>query len=91
MGEVRSVKGFVYLPRQNGTSNGDIKEYKLQVSSDGKEWGDAVAAGTFEGGKKSKRILLHKTVKGRYIRFTALSSQNGADYAGGAEFSVIVE
>ena len=28
-------------------------------------------------------------VKMRYIRFTALSSQNGADFASGAEFELI--
>jgi beta-galactosidase len=29
--------------------------------------------------------------KARYLRFTALSSQNGADFASGAEFNVLAE
>ncbi len=91
MGEVRLLKGFVYFPRQNGMTNGNIKDYTLQVSVDGQKWGDAVSAGAFNTDKKSKRVLLNEKVEGRYIRFTALSSQNGADYAGGAEFSVIVD
>lgn len=90
-GEVRTIKGFIYLPRQDGGMNGDIKDYTLQVSMDGKNWGDAVAKGTFRKEKKAQRIMLTQPVQARYLRFTGLSSQNGADFAGGAEFSVIAD
>lgn len=90
-GEVRTIKGFIYLPRQDGGMNGDIKDYTLQVSMDGKNWGDAVAKGTFRKEKKAQRIMLAQPVQARYLRFTGLSSQNGADFAGGAEFSVIAD
>ena len=90
-GEQRLVKGFVYLPRQDGSGNGDIKEYKLQVSDDGKTWSDAVAQGSFAPDKKAQRVILQKPVKARYVRFTALSSQRGDDFASGAEFSVLAE
>lgn len=90
-GEVRTIKGFVYLPRQDGGMNGDIKEYSLQVSMDGKNWGEAVAKGEFRREKKAQRVMLAAPVQARYIRFTALSSQNGADFASGAEFSVIAD
>ena len=90
-GEQRLVKGFVYLPRQDGSGNGDIKEYKLQVSDDGKTWSDAVAQGSFAPDKKAQRVMLQKPVKARYVRFTALSSQRGDDFASGAEFSVLAE
>jgi beta-galactosidase len=36
-------------------------------------------------------VLFQKPIKARYLRFTALSSQNGADFASGAEFSILVE
>lgn len=90
-GEARMIKGFIYLPRQDGGMNGDIKDYSLQVSMDGKNWGDVVAKGAFGKEKKPQRVMLDKPVQARYIRFTGLSSQNGADFAGGAEFSVIAE
>lgn len=89
-GEARLIKGFVYLPRQDG-SNGDIKDYKLQVSDDGKNWSDTVAQGSFVKSKKEQKVLFAKPVKARYIRFTALNSQNGNDFASGAEFSVLAE
>lgn len=70
--------------------NGVIKDYKLQVSMDGKTWTDA-AQGTFAQGIQAKRVMLPDPVKARYIRFIGLNSQNGADFAGGAEFTVIAD
>lgn len=90
-GEVKTIKGFVYLPRQDGGTNGMIKDYTLQVSMDGKTWGEVVAKGSFGKGSQAQRVTLDKPVKARYIRFTGLSSQNGSDFAGGAEFSVIAD
>lgn len=89
-GEVKTIKGFVYLPRQDGGTNGNIKDYSLQTSLDGKTWTDAVK-GTFSKGKDAKRVMLDKPARARYLRFTGLSSQNGADFAGGAEFTVIAD
>ena len=89
-GEEKTVKGFVYLPRQDGGTNGNIKDYSLHTSQDGKTWTE-VTKGTFSKGRKEQRVMLEKPVRARYIRFTGLSSQNGADFAGGAEFSVIAD
>ena len=35
--------------------------------------------------------MLEKPVKTRYIRFVGLDSQNKADYAGGAEFTILAD
>ena len=87
-GETKMIRGFVYLPRQDGGVNGIIKDYKLQVSQDGKSWDDVVK-GTFVQGPQAKRVMLDNPVEARYIRFLGLNSQNGSDFAGGAEFTVI--
>jgi beta-galactosidase len=89
-GEVKTITGFTYLPRQDGT-NGNIKDYRLQVSNDGKNWSDPVAEGAFANDSKLKRVMLDKPVKARYIRFTALSSQAGNDFASGAELGILAE
>ena len=89
--EVKTLKGFTYLPRQDGSPNGNIKGYKVQVSQDGKSWGEAACEGEFENNAKEKKVLFQKPIKARYLRFTALSSQNGADFASGAEFGVLIE
>jgi beta-galactosidase len=36
-------------------------------------------------------VLFDKPVKARYIRFRALSEQNGTDFGSGAEFTLIAE
>lgn len=89
-GEEKLIKGFTYLPRQQGT-NGDIKDYKLQLSADGKTWGEPVAQGAFEHSKREQRVMLQTPQRARYIRFTAVSSQDGQSFASGAEFGVLAE
>ncbi len=90
-GEMKTIKGFTYLPRQDGGSNGNIKGYRVQVSRDGKTWSEAVAEGEFENNLKEKRVMLAKPQQARYLRFTALSNQRGDDFASGAEFNVLAE
>ena len=86
--EVKTIKGFTYLPRQDNR-NGNIKGYRIEVSTDGKTWGTPVAEGEFANDLKLKRVMLDKPVKARFVRFTALSSQDGQDFASGAEFTVL--
>jgi beta-galactosidase len=83
-----TIKGFKYMPRQSG-NNGNIKGYKFEVSVDGKNW-TQVAEGEFPFNAE-KQTVTFKSVKARYMRFTAISSQNGLDYASGAEFELIKE
>ena len=87
-GEECMVKGFAYTPRQDGGSNGNIKDYEISISNDGKEW-KSIKKGSFDGSANVKRVLFDAPVKMRYIRFTALKAQNGADFAAGAEFELI--
>lgn len=89
-GEVKSIKGFTYLPRQD-SSNGNVKDYTIHISQDGKEWGEPIAKGTFKGDLKEKKVVFDQPVKARYIRFTALSEQRGQDYASGAEITILAE
>lgn len=90
-GEAKTIKGFTYLPRQDGGANGNIKGYRVQVSQDGKTWSGPVAEGEFENNLKEKRVLFAKPRQARYLRFTALSNQRGDDFASGAEFNVLAE
>ena len=90
-GEVQTIKGFTYLPRQDGGANGNIKGYRVQLSQDGKTWSEPVAEGEFERSSNLQRVMLQKPQRARYLRFTALSSQNGLDFASGAEFNVLAE
>ncbi len=89
-GEVKTIKGFTYLPRQD-SSNGNIKDYTIHISNDGKEWGEPIHKGTFENNLREKKVTFAQPVKARYIRFTGLSEQRGRDYASGAEIVIFAE
>lgn len=86
---IKGMKGFSILPRQDST-NGNIKDYRIEVSDDGKIW-KKVTEGSFDASAKEKKVIFDTPVKARYMRFTALSSQRGNDYASAAEFSIIPE
>lgn len=88
VGEVKKLKGVSYLPRQDGSGNGDVKAYEIFVSGDAHNW-TKVASGVFSGDKAEKKVLFATPTDARYVRFRALSSQNGQIHASGAEFSVL--
>lgn len=88
-GEERQLKGMTYLPRQDGSNTGDIKEYEVYLSSDGEHWDKPVAKGVFDNSKNEKRVSFTGKKKARYIKFVALSEQNGRDYASGAEMTIL--
>ena len=50
-----------------------------------------VQKGTFDNSSKEKQVEFAKPVQARYIRFTALSEQNGQDFASGAEITILAE
>lgn len=87
--EETMIKGFKYMPRQDGSENGNIKDYTIQISNDGKTWSEPVAKGRFDASSKVKVVNFDKPVKARYVRFTGLNSQNGQDFGSGAEFELI--
>ena len=51
-----SVGGFQYLPRQDGSVNGRIADYKFYVSADGINWGSPVAQGRFANDATEKTV-----------------------------------
>jgi beta-galactosidase len=87
-----SVKltGFTELPRQDGNANGRIKKYELAVSTDRKTW-TVVKTGAFANSGGLQTVKFDKPATARYVRFTALSSQNGTDFASAAEIGFTAE
>lgn len=89
-GEEKSIIGFTYLPRQDGP-NGRVNSYQIQVSTDGKEWGEPIVKANFPNSSDESKTMFNRAIKGRYIRFTALSSHGNQDFASGAEIGIIAE
>ena len=90
-GKEKVIKGFTYLPRQDGSLNGCIKDYEIYVSNDNQNWGNPILKGKFEKSAKLQKVMFGKPVKARYVRLRALNEQNGQDFASGAEFTLVTE
>ena len=88
LGATYEVEGFRYLPRQDGSQNGRIKEYEFYLSLNKNEWGSAVASGSLANTGREKQIKFPSTI-GRYIRLVALSEVNGNPWTSGAELSLL--
>jgi hypothetical protein len=86
LGATYNVSSFSYLPRQDGGVNGDIAKYEFYVSTDGTNWGSAVATGTFDSSSAEKKVTC-TAKQGRYIRLRALSEINGNPWTSAAELN----
>lgn len=85
-----SVKGLTYLPRSGETENGDIKDYEIYLSTDGKDFGKAVRTGTFARGK-AKKTVVFTPAKLAFIKLVAKSEVNGQAWTSAAEIGVVQE
>ena len=78
LSENYAVDGLRYLPRQSGSTNGTITEYKVQVSNDGETFTD-VASGNWENNTNWKIAEFDaQTVK--YVRLVAVNAVTDNSY-----------
>ncbi len=85
------VTAFTYLARQDGSQNGMVKAYEVYLSTDGKNWGTAVASGEFKN-TTSLQVAKLKTKKvARYLKFVAKSEINGKAWSSAAEIGIEAE
>lgn len=90
MNETLWLKGFSYLPRQDGNPNGRIKDYEFYVSMDKTNWQLASKSSWTNSGEK-KEVFFSGVFQARYIKLVALSEVNGAVFASCAELSVLTK
>jgi len=91
LGESVNISGFKYLPDQGRGNPGVINSYEFYVSTDARHWGKSVSAGEFPNIKNSP-VWQTKTfapVRGRYVKFKALSPAEKNGRIGIAEFGII--
>jgi hypothetical protein len=88
LGAVYSVEGFGYLPRQDSSMNGTIKDYEFYVSQDGQTWGTPAASGQFANSKNEQHVSFASTA-GRYVRLVALSEGNSKPWTSVAELNIL--
>jgi hypothetical protein len=85
--EYRATQGLYYLPRQDSSWNGTIKNFAIYVSMDGKDWTEVIR-GEFAKTKKEQSIEF-APVSARYISLVSLSEVNGREWATVAEINVL--
>ena len=83
-----TIKGFTYLPRQDDSENGTIKDYEFFVSNDDSNFGKPVAKGTFAN-SKDKKTVTFAPASCRFIKLKALSEINDGPWASAAEIGII--
>ena len=84
MGEEHPVCGFLAMPRtDNNSTNGLVREFLLEVSTDAKNWQLVSGSSWMPYGAE----VYFPTVKARYFRFTSLSGT----YASVAEFDMLTD
>ncbi|MEO7100167.1 MAG: Ig-like domain-containing protein [Luteolibacter sp.] len=88
MGAAQNLRGFRYLPRQDGYFVGNIGQFEFYVSTDGIDWGNPVATGTFANTSAEKEILFTPKI-GRFIRLRALTAANGGTECNIADLKVL--
>ena len=81
------VNGFTYLPRQDGSQNGNIAVHTISISVDNKTW-KKVASGTWANDQTIKTTLFTPAVA-RYVRLQATTEANGQQFSSAAELNVL--
>lgn len=74
LGDAKEFGGLSAIPRQDGISHGMIDRYRIEVSSDAKQW-QKVSEGEFGNIRNNpieQVIQFDKKIKARYVRFTAM-------------------
>lgn len=85
LGGSYDVRGLLYLPRQDGNSNGIITSYNIYASNDGTTW-TQVDSGDWAATAAQKSASF--TASGvRYIRLEGVQGHNG--YVSAAEINVV--
>lgn len=82
------VTEVIYTGRNDGSSNGTIKDYEIYLSNDQNKWGSAVAMGQFANTSSPQTVKLDQPTEGRYLRLVAKSEVNGNAYASAADITI---
>ena len=66
------INSIAYIPRQDGSSNGNVGEHTVTTSTDGVTFTHTASLGTYQDSNSTKTTIF-EAVNARYVRFTALT------------------
>jgi alpha-L-fucosidase len=79
MGKELELTGFLYLPRQDRCTVGNVTRYTFEASLDEKSWHEISKGefGNIEANPVLQKVQFAQTIKARYFRFTATAALDG--------------
>jgi beta-galactosidase len=83
-----NMSGLTYLARSD-SRDGQVKDYEIYLSDNGKDWDKPVARGSFNKDSDEETVQFSKPVKAQYLKFVVLSEQRGKHFASIAELEII--
>jgi alpha-L-fucosidase len=91
MGSAQRIAGFTYLPRQDGSHDGVVENYRFETSVDGHDWITNVESGRFGNIQNNPELqeVPFAPVNARFFRFTALKEIGANGLTSAAEISVL--
>ncbi len=91
MGSVQRIAGLAYLPRQDGSHDGVVENYRFESSVDGQHWTTNTEWGQFWNIENNpvQQDATFAPVDARFFRFTALKEVGANGRTSAAEISVL--
>lgn len=90
LGRTRTVRGFIYLARQDQSWNGAFKDCEFYISDTPGHFDKPAAKAAFDKTRKPQSVKC-EPVKGRYVLVRVLSEVSGGPWASAAEIGVAGE
>lgn len=87
LGQLSSISGVVYMARQDGSRNGAVKDFTIEVSIDGKAFRQ-VLAGQFDFSRKPQTKSFANT-ESRFVRITCHADYSQQGFAAISEIGFI--
>jgi len=91
-GEVLELRGFTYLPRQDGRNESNIYKYELSLSRDGKNWDKILKNREFSNIGNNpvlQEIDFGKSISAKYMKLICLDDIHSEGWMNVAELEVI--
>lgn len=88
LAEPTDLDRFVYLPRNDGGTNGIIMAIKVEVSLDGTNWQEVGSASNWAKDSSTKEIKFAPGIKAAWIRFIIPTGGSVNEFVSGTEFLI---
>ncbi|PXX21712.1 discoidin domain-containing protein, partial [Arenibacter sp. ARW7G5Y1] len=92
LGELLTVSGFTYLPRQDGRNEGNIFKYQVEVSKDGKQWTTVLKDREFSNIGNNpvlQKVMFSKPFTAKFLRLTCIDDVHTEGWVNVAELGVL--